>query len=389
MPEPSSWHATWRRRAWRFIENKSSSRYALMYNNLVFLLIACRVILAFLPVDTGLFAYGIQVLLDLLFFLELVVRVGTLPDRSVLFLMNKWYMLIDVSSAIPLVIRGVIFMWPSLVIDVALFELCTSAIALLKILRRLETVHLVSTAFHTTFEVLPVMLYLLMVIACKFALLTYIIEPRTNVATASDAIWMVIVSMFTVGYGDVYPVSSGGRLLMSALFVVSALYMTIPIGIVGNAFCAAWEDRDRVLMLKHIRNRFVGAALSLADLERMFEDVGRDTHLCFDDFVDVLSAIGLPCSSSIAYKLFETVEGSSGGLVSLDTILTFLFPSYRKTSTSTPQAQEADSSEANPECASIGIRSMQMNRILKHRDSKVQQKFAESQPCSRSEQVLL
>ena len=39
--------------------------------------------------------------------------------------------------------------------------------------------------------------------------------PGARITTASDALWYMIVTMATVGYGDEYPVTSAGRLLGS------------------------------------------------------------------------------------------------------------------------------------------------------------------------------
>ena len=48
-----------------------------------------------------------------------------------------------------------------------------------------------------------------------------------NITTASDALWYVIVTISTVGYGDLYPVTNDGR-------VVGALIIVIGVGIFGT-----------------------------------------------------------------------------------------------------------------------------------------------------------
>jgi voltage-gated potassium channel len=44
--------------------------------------------------------------------------------------------------------------------------------------------------------------------------------PEASITTASDALWYVIVTMSTVGYGDVFPVSTAGREIGSFIIVV-------------------------------------------------------------------------------------------------------------------------------------------------------------------------
>ena len=45
---------------------------------------------------------------------------------------------------------------------------------------------------------------------------------NTNVKTYSDALWMCFTTMTSVGYGDMYPVTGGGR-LMAVMLVITGL----------------------------------------------------------------------------------------------------------------------------------------------------------------------
>ena len=44
--------------------------------------------------------------------------------------------------------------------------------------------------------------------------------PGANITTGSDALWYVIVTISTVGYGDQYPVTNEGRLFGSLIIVI-------------------------------------------------------------------------------------------------------------------------------------------------------------------------
>ena len=60
--------------------------------------------------------------------------------------------------------------------------------------------------------------------------------PNANIKTASDALWYVIVSIATVGYGDKYPVTNEGRLVGTVILVTGiALFSTLT-GFVAHFF---------------------------------------------------------------------------------------------------------------------------------------------------------
>ena len=53
-------------------------------------------------------------------------------------------------------------------------------------------------------------------------------NPNANITTAGDALWWGIVTIATVGYGDKYPVTPGGRAVGTAEIIVGvALFSTI------------------------------------------------------------------------------------------------------------------------------------------------------------------
>ena len=53
------------------------------------------------------------------------------------------------------------------------------------------------------------------------------VNPDANIKTASDAVWYVMVTISTVGYGDRYPTTDAGR-------IMGALVIIIGVGIFGT-----------------------------------------------------------------------------------------------------------------------------------------------------------
>jgi voltage-gated potassium channel len=62
--------------------------------------------------------------------------------------------------------------------------------------------------------------------------------PDATIVTAEDAIWYIIVTMSTVGYGDLAPVTSVGRVVGSLIIVVGVGVFGTLTGFLANAFMA-------------------------------------------------------------------------------------------------------------------------------------------------------
>src|SRR5208337_1802276 len=78
---------------------------------------------------------------------------------------------------------------------------------------------------HSLFRVLIAALATL-VIGAWLVLLFEEKAKTANIHTYPDALWWAIVTVTTVGYGDRYPVTEGGR-------VVAAVLMLVGIGLIG------------------------------------------------------------------------------------------------------------------------------------------------------------
>ncbi|MEX1295907.1 MAG: ion transporter [Candidatus Limnocylindrales bacterium] len=72
-------------------------------------------------------------------------------------------------------------------------------------------------------------------------------DPDANIITAADAVWYVLVTMSTVGYGDLFPVTDLGRLIGSLIIVVGVGVFGTLTGFLANAFLAPSEAAAAVV----------------------------------------------------------------------------------------------------------------------------------------------
>ncbi|TCJ12340.1 ion transporter [Parasulfuritortus cantonensis] len=168
----------------------------------------------------------------LLFFLDFLVTFWRAEDRLGYFMRWGW---LDLLSSVPMV-------------DELRWGRVARIFRIFRILRGLRSAKLVTELVvlhrHESALLSAALITLLMVVFSAIAILQLETAPNANIRSAGDALWWSITTLTTVGYGDLYPVTGGGRVLAAAVMVAGVGLFGALSGLVASLLLRPAETRQ-------------------------------------------------------------------------------------------------------------------------------------------------
>ena len=92
-----------------------------------------------------------------------------------------------------------------------------------------------------------------------------------KLGTIPDAFWWAIVTIGTIGYGDVVPVTALGKLIATGTIFVGLVMMALPVGIIATAFAEQIQRRDFIVTWGMISRVPLFAELDAAEISNVME----------------------------------------------------------------------------------------------------------------------
>ncbi|XP_076361299.1 potassium voltage-gated channel subfamily KQT member 1-like isoform X8 [Tachypleus tridentatus] len=92
-------------------------------------------------------------------------------------------------------------------------------------------------------------------------------QKRTNFHSFADALWWGVVTLCTVGYGDMVPTTWPGKLIAAFCALLGISFFALPAGILGSGFALKVQQQQRQ---KHMIRRRVPAATLIQCLWRCY-----------------------------------------------------------------------------------------------------------------------
>jgi len=188
--------------------------------------------------------------------------------------------------------------------------------------------HLFVKVAKNTIDAMKFLLFMLLIIILVFSSIIYLVEPRENIDKLPTAMWLTIVTMTTVGYGDITPCTSQGHCVMAVLMLSSVLYMAMPIGILGNAVTQVWKDRDYILLVSRTHEWLVQWGYTTQDIPHLFKhfDGSGDGQLSLQEFREMIRDMRIGIHEDRIVKLFEEIDKDGGGTIEFKEFIKALFP---------------------------------------------------------------
>ncbi|MEX0287448.1 MAG: ion transporter [Paracoccaceae bacterium] len=180
----------------------------------------------------------LELALVAVFLLEFALRALCHP-RPKEYIFSVWG-LIDLLSFLP----AIVFLSPDLMAlrTLRLFRL----VRLFKLLRIGKAFDRLIAAFSGIRDELMVLLMVAIVALFLSAVGIYIFEREAqpeNFGSIPSSLWWAIATLTTVGYGDVYPITTGGRIFTAFVVLIGLGLVATPAGLVASALTAE-DDKD-------------------------------------------------------------------------------------------------------------------------------------------------
>ncbi|KAH8046461.1 voltage-gated potassium channel [Aureococcus anophagefferens] len=159
--------------------------------------------------------------------------------------------------------------------------------------------------------------------------------------------WFMMVTMTTVGYGDVSPLTDGGKVVTTMAMLFGVLFLAMPLAIVGNNFCLVWEDKERVVFVEKLKEQLLLRGRQPKDMRETFNmmDTDGSGSMSFREFRDAMRVLEINMSAERLAVLWRTLDADHSGEIDVSEFMELV---YRDDPTDAPGDGAAPGNGAPP-----------------------------------------
>ncbi|KAF8192084.1 hypothetical protein BJ912DRAFT_1142217 [Pholiota molesta] len=267
-------HPPWRRDLFKLFEQATSSSSALFLNMFLTFLILFSALVTVIETVPAVHSistrvwFGVETTVVILFTLEYIARclAWSTTWTSLFYWMISFYGVIDLLSVLPYYLELLLQQDTSVYFRFSILRM----FRLLRVFRPfrynhtiLLTIEVMYLSVRRSQHALYAIGFFVVMILTVFSTLLYFAERGTwddilgtfinsdgdpsQFSSIPAAAWFVLVTITTVGYGEITPRSFLGRLITLPILVFGLLLITLPSFVLGREFSSVWEKmmRDR------------------------------------------------------------------------------------------------------------------------------------------------
>ena len=142
----------------------------------------------------------------------------------------------------------------------------------------------IAFTLKNSYKELGLLVLFISIAGLLFSSLCYFIEreeEKTKYTSIPNAFYWVVITMTTVGYGDMAPTTGLGKLIGTLCAISGVLVMSLPIPIITENFEKFYKEQNKKEKAAKRKKRLVvaktiEAKARLAEVETLVEQVGKE-----------------------------------------------------------------------------------------------------------------
>lgn len=207
----------------------SESRFSVRYELFILLLSILSIlnmVILILPISPNLkdVVFLVDVFLSVIFLFDFTLRMVRAPSKNQYFFTERGWL--DLLGSLPLPNAKIL----------RIFRVLRS----LRTIRKFGLKNMLQDAADNAAESALYGVLLLLILLLEFGSMgVYAFEmnsPQANIQSGGDALWWSVVTMATIGYGDRFPVTPGGRLVAVLVMMAGVGLFGVFTGFLANTF---------------------------------------------------------------------------------------------------------------------------------------------------------
>ena len=228
----------------------------------------------------------------LLFALEYILRIWSCTDtKNPLRMVTdrlkyamSFYLIIDLLSIIPIFIP---FILPNQITLIRLLRL-VSIFKLGRFTKYSKSLEQLKRVFKRKSEIFVIMLFFLVFILLFSSVIMYVVEYSAQPDKFSSipaSLWWAIMTVTTVGYGDIIPVTPLGKIIASFVTLTGVLILALPSAILATGFIEERQNQrvqasknemtpeDKLLLIEKLWDQKIRGLISEDDYENLKSEI--------------------------------------------------------------------------------------------------------------------